>query len=91
MNHFGPGKWTDYIRGLVPVPEKELMDRHVADGCNDCVRMLGLVTRIQTDLAGQPVVPEHLVRAAKAVFPGEVAAEDRRANGADGTDDPSTS
>ena len=52
------------------------MDEHLLQGCEQCRRLAELVARIQEAGGREPVVPEHLVRAAIAVFrPGQPAPE----------------
>ena len=76
MQHFDIARWTDYVHGLVPLPERAQMDRHVREGCHSCRRLADLVARIQTEIAAEPAVPEALVRRAQAIFPaGESARE----------------
>jgi len=44
------------------------MGRHLSEGCEPCTQLLSLVSRINEVSAEEPVVPEHLVDCAKAVF-----------------------
>jgi hypothetical protein len=68
MDHFEIASWTDYIHGFVPSAEREVMDRHLREGCEPCRRVAELIRRLQVETAAEEAVPEHLVRAAKAVF-----------------------
>lgn len=74
MDHFDIVRWTDYVRGLVASPEREAMMQHLADGCDPCVRLVGLIQRIDRDSSAEPIVPDHLVRQAKSTFPAHSAA-----------------
>jgi hypothetical protein len=68
MDHFEIAAWTDYAHGFSSPAEKELMERHLSEGCEPCCRLAQLITRLQQETAADEAVPEHLVRAAKAVF-----------------------
>ena len=68
MTHFDIARWTDYVRGLVPAADQELMGRHLAGGCEQCRATVALLVRVQQEATAEPNVPEHLVTAAKAVF-----------------------
>jgi anti-sigma factor RsiW len=69
MQHFDITRWTDYVRGLAPEVEREAMERHLAGGCDTCARLSALVGRIHQQAEEEPVVPGHLVIAAKSIFP----------------------
>ena len=45
--HFEPGLWTDFARGLVPESERKPMQVHLNDGCESCLRT-------QTDALTRP-------------------------------------
>ena len=68
MDHFEIAAWTDYVHGFASPVEKELMERHLREGCEPCCRLAQLMARLQQETAADEAVPEHLVRAAKAVF-----------------------
>jgi anti-sigma factor RsiW len=68
MQHFDITNWVDYVRGVTSATETGAMDRHLAEGCESCAYLAALVLRIRNEAAQDPVVPEHLVRQAKAVF-----------------------
>ena len=68
MDHFEIAAWTDYVHGFASPTEKELMERHLREGCEPCCRLAKLIARVQRETAADQAVPEHLVRAAKAVF-----------------------
>jgi hypothetical protein len=69
MAHFDIAEWTDYVRGLAPPSAKEIMARHLESGCESCARLVALIGRVLAERAAEPMVPEDLVRRAKAVFP----------------------
>jgi hypothetical protein len=68
MDHFEIAAWTDYVHGFASPAEKELMERHLKEGCESCCRSAQLIARLKQEAAADEAVPEHLVRAAKAVF-----------------------
>jgi hypothetical protein len=74
MQHFDITQWTDFVRGLVPPSENDAMARHLAQECESCARLVALIERIKQEAAAEPVVPEALVLAAKAIFPAHLAA-----------------
>ena len=43
---------------------------HRSPCCEACAQLVGLIQQIDREASAQTAVPEHLVRAAKAVFPG---------------------
>ena len=69
MEHFNFAQWTGYLQNLSPLPERELMVRHLDQGCEACAHLLALAGRIRDTCHQEPVVPENLVEAPKAVFP----------------------
>lgn len=73
MDHFDLTQWTDYVRGVVTLPEKEVMANHLTEGCDRCTHLFALVSRIHQASAEEPVVPEHLVDSAKAVFSSRIS------------------
>ncbi|MBS1859014.1 MAG: hypothetical protein JST11_26815 [Acidobacteria bacterium] len=68
MEHFDIGRWTDYVRGVVPKLEKESMDHHLTLGCTECNQLVGLMRRVWEESRAEVSVPEYLVRSAEAVF-----------------------
>ena len=74
MDHFDTMRWTDYVRGLMTSPEREVMERHLASGCEACAGVVALIGKIRQEAAREPAVPEHLVQAAKRIFPERFAA-----------------
>jgi anti-sigma factor RsiW len=75
MEHFDITRWTDYVRGLCPPAEREALEHHLLEGCDSCARLMSLVGRIQQEAAAEVEVPEHMVIAAKAVFPARRASD----------------
>jgi hypothetical protein len=68
MEHFDTARWTDYVRGVVPEPEREAMARHLSSGCTECTEIAGLMRRVWEESRAEVPVPEHLVRFAEALF-----------------------
>lgn len=75
MDHFDITRWTDYVRGLGDRSQRETMERHLNEGCESCARLAALLHRVCQETAGEHAVPDHLVLAAKAVFPGKPDAD----------------
>jgi hypothetical protein len=65
---FDIARWTGCVHRFVPLSKREHMKRHLREDCEPCRRLAELVARVQEERAAEPVVPEHLVRAAIAVF-----------------------
>lgn len=68
MEHFDISRCADYVYGVAAPSDQEALARHLAEGCEECARLLSLVQRIQADAAREPDVSEDLVRTAKDVF-----------------------
>ena len=47
------------------------MAQHLSEGCGPCADLLAMLRRVYETAAQETVVPEYLVRAAKAVFPAQ--------------------
>jgi hypothetical protein len=75
MNHFAIAKWIDYVRGVASPTEARAMESHIAEGCEECWRLAGLLSRVQAEASSEPEVPAHLINAAKTVFARHAAAE----------------
>jgi hypothetical protein len=72
MEHFTVEKWIDFVNQAVDTNEKQLLERHLEQGCKRCMKTVSLWQRVQQLAASeanyQP--PEGAVRIAKAAFAG---------------------
>ena len=70
MEHFTTEKWIDFVNQVVGVGEKQLMEKHLKEGCKRCMETVSLWQRVRHSAAVeanyQP--PENAVRLAKAAF-----------------------
>jgi hypothetical protein len=70
MEHFATEKWIDFVNQSVDTNEKQLMERHLQQGCKRCRKTVSLWQKVRQSAASeanyQP--PEHAVRLAKAAF-----------------------
>lgn len=77
MTHFQLEQWVDFVRGLVPEPERDSMREHLDNGCAECTQAVALL-RIVVTAAREDrslIVPPEVVRLARAVYsPPEMAA-----------------
>lgn len=70
MSHFDISEWADFVRGLVEPARREVMDGHLASGCEKCGRMAALLDSA-VRLAREDArfeVPEYAVHCARAIF-----------------------
>ena len=69
MSHYDITRWTDYLRGLVDARDRFEMTRHLSE-CDSCRATHDLFARaalrMQSD--AQYVVPEYVMRKARAIF-----------------------
>jgi hypothetical protein len=72
MEHFTTEKWIDFVNQVVAANDKQLMEKHLEQGCKRCTETVSLWQRVQQSAAAeknyQP--PENTVRLAKAAFAG---------------------
>ena len=40
FDNFDITDWVDYVRGVVPEPDKGVMTRHLAEGCASCAHLV---------------------------------------------------
>jgi len=70
MEHFATEKWIDFVNQAVDTNEKQLMERHLQQGCKRCRKTVSLWQKVRQSAASeanyQP--PEHAVRLAKVAF-----------------------
>ncbi|PYU66150.1 MAG: hypothetical protein DMG56_01110 [Acidobacteria bacterium] len=70
MEHFATEKWIDFVNQAVDTNEKQLMERHLQQGCKRCRKTVSLWQKVRQSAASeanyQP--PEHAVRLARAAF-----------------------
>ena len=69
MKHSDLAQWTDYVRGVASAAERDAMARHLETGCRQCVDAVAMLRKLAASAANEVQVPEHLVSAAKAIFP----------------------
>jgi hypothetical protein len=69
MSHFTSEGWCDFARGVAPAEQRALMQRHIEDGCDQCLkiseiwRMVSEITRREISYS-PPVTAVVLVKAA---------------------------
>ena len=70
MEHFATEKWIDFVNQAVDTNEKQLMERHLQQGCKRCRKTVSLWQKVRQSAVSeanyQP--PEHAVRLARAAF-----------------------
>jgi hypothetical protein len=69
-DHFSDELWSNYVRGLSPVPEAIAIEQHLNTGCGTCGKTFQL-WRTVAQLASIEVrdeVPEDLVQASRATY-----------------------
>ena len=70
MEHFAIERWIDFVNQAVDTNEKQLMERHLQQGCKRCRKTVSLWQKVWQSAASeanyQP--PEHAVRLARAAF-----------------------
>ncbi len=70
MEHFATEKWIDFVNQAVGTNEKQVMERHLQQGCKRCRKTVSLWQKVRQSAASeanyQP--PEHAVRLAKVAF-----------------------
>src|ERR1700687_1933564 len=83
MEHFTTEKWIDFVNQVVAAKEKQLMEKHLKQGCERCTEIVSLWHRVRQSAAAeknfQP--PENTVRLAKAAFAGAGLAGQRKGAG----------
>jgi hypothetical protein len=83
MEHFTIEKWIDFVNQAVDTNEKQLLERHLEQGCKRCMKTVSLWQRVRQLAASeanyQP--PEGAVRIAKAAFAGAGLAGQRKGAG----------
>jgi hypothetical protein len=83
MEHFTTENWIDFVNQAVDSNAKELMERHLKQGCKRCMKTVSLWQRVRQSAASevsyQP--PEGAVRVAKAEFAGAGLAGQKKGAG----------
>ena len=83
MEHFTTEKWVDYVNEAVDANEKDLMEKHLKQGCKRCTKTVSLWQRVRQSAAleanYQP--SEDAVRVAKATFAGSGLLDQRKGAG----------
>ena len=70
MKHFDICQWTDFARGVVPGPDRTIMDAHLSSQrCVRCRATLALVHRVVAVARAEDryTPPEYVVRCVKAI------------------------
>ncbi len=72
MEHFSTEKWIDFVNQAVTADEKQVMEKHLKQGCKRCMETVSLWQRVRQSAAkeAQYQPPENTVRVAKAAFAG---------------------
>jgi hypothetical protein len=72
MEHFTTGKWIDFVNQAVDINEKQVMERHLEQGCKRCMKTVSLWQRVQQSAASEASYqpPEDALKVAKAAFAG---------------------
>jgi len=70
MEHFSEQVWADYVRGIHQPKEARELEMHLAIGCPDCTRLLGMYQQVYSIATNEPGLtpPDTAVRMAKVVF-----------------------
>jgi hypothetical protein len=83
MEHFTIEKWIDFVNQAVDTNDRQLLERHLEQGCKRCMKTVSLWQRVRQLAASeanyQP--PEGAVRIAKAAFAGTALAGQRKGAG----------
>jgi hypothetical protein len=83
MEHFTIEKWIDFVNQAVDTNDRQLLERHLEQGCKRCMKTVSLWQRVRQLAASeanyQP--PEGAVRIAKAAFAGAGLAGQRKGAG----------
>jgi len=83
MEHFTIEKWIDFVNQAVDTNDRQLLERHLEQGCKRCMKTVSLWQRVRQLAASeanyQP--PEGAVRIAKAAFAGTGLAGQRKGAG----------
>ena len=72
MEHFKTEKWIDFVNQVVVGNEKQLMEKHLMQGCKRCMETVSLWQRVRQSAASEADYQpqENTVRLAKAAFAG---------------------
>jgi hypothetical protein len=75
MSHFSLEEWADFTRGVVSVEKRELMQRHINEGCTRCLKACQTWKEIQGMLRSDDLYapPDHAVRFAQGNFASQVS------------------
>src|SRR5438477_6670255 len=83
MEHFATEKWIDFVNQAVDTNEKQLMERHLQQGCKRCRKTVSLWQKVRQSAASeanyQP--PADAVRLGKAAFAGAGLAGQKKGAG----------
>ena len=73
MSHFPSKDWVNLVRGVSPIQQQALIERHLEQGCEVC-RIDSQVWRMVSDCLSREAsyqVPESVLRIVKAAYPSE--------------------
>ena len=82
MKHYAIDQWTDFTRGQIAHESHTQMQAHLDGGCEKCRALWGFTAKLTvtcTSLAAD-VVPEPVVRLARAIFPVRMHDRPKRGN-----------
>ncbi len=70
MSHYGPERWVDFVRRVLPECERSAMLRHIDEGCEPCRREVELLLAVHTFSRQQREAepPVDVVRLAQAIY-----------------------
>lgn len=73
MKHFSDESWADFVRDVAPSGMKTTMERHIGEGCAQCVRALAMWGSVfsLSQAESELTPPNDIVRVVKSQFAGE--------------------
>lgn len=83
MEHFTTEKWIDFVNQVVGFGEKQLMEKHLKEGCKRCMETVSLWQRVRHSAAVEESYqpPDNAVRQAKAAFAAAGLTDHRKGAG----------
>jgi len=71
VKHYEITRWVDFVRGMAPGDESDMMRSHLDGGCEECSQLAGFCRRLARTCQAivTDEVPEPVVRRALAIFP----------------------
>jgi hypothetical protein len=70
MSHFSPAEWVDFTRGLLSEQETAVLQSHLDQRCEECLRSAGLWRAVQECLSAavQYRVPDRLLTSLRTAY-----------------------